>query len=178
VTPLFLRTTSGGSDCETILTQIVTISADTGERPADERNWPVRRVVREEFIPTQAGSAMSLTDTIKEAAGIAPDPAKERALMLSKLRHARQSFEEKGGDLPGASWFSADANGRVAFSPTRPDGQQLVIGGQSITFWEAGDLPGMLDAFEAAVNAGELDPQLTGPTPAGHSLPLERLTVS
>jgi hypothetical protein len=119
---------------------------------------------------------MSLTDTLKEAAGIAPDPAKERALMLSKLSHARQAYTEGRDDLPGAGWIADDESGRVAFSPTRPDGQQLVIGGQSVTFWEAGELPGMLDAFEAALNAGELDPQLTGPTPAGHSLPLERLT--
>lgn len=143
-----------------------------------EGNWPPRRVVRMKFQSTQAGSAMSLTDTIKEAAGIAPDPAKERALMLSKLSHARQSYEEKRDDLPSAGWIAEDENGRIAFSPTRPDGQQIVIGGQSVTFWEAGDVLGMLDAFEAAVRAGELDPQLTGPTPAGHSLPLERLTTS
>jgi hypothetical protein len=119
---------------------------------------------------------MSLTNTLKEAAGIAPDPVKERALMLSKTAHARQAYAEKRDDLPGAGWIAEDENGRVAFSPTRPDGQQLVIGGQSVTFWEAGDVLSMLDAFEAAVHAGELDPQLTGSTPAGHSLPLERLT--
>lgn len=119
---------------------------------------------------------MSITDTLKEASGVAPDPAKERALMLSKLSHARQAYAEKRGNLPGAGWFAEDESGRVAFSPTRPDGQQLVIGGQSVTFWHAGDVPAMLDAFEAAVNAGELDPQLTGSTPAGHSLPLDRLT--
>lgn len=121
---------------------------------------------------------MSLTDTLKEAAGIAPDPAKERALLLSKISHARRAYAEKRSDQPGAGWIAEDENGRIAFSPTRPDGQQLVIGGQSVTFWDASEVAGMLEAFEAAVDAGELDPQLTGPTPAGHSLALERLNQS
>ncbi|MCC2980976.1 hypothetical protein [Sphingomonas sp. IC4-52] len=97
--------------------------------------------------------------------------------MLSKLRHAREAYQEnrEGGDHPGGNWITPGENGKIAFAPTRPDGQQLVIGGQSVTFWEADTLGPMLDAFEAAINAGELDPQLTGPTPAGHSLPLERL---
>jgi len=45
-----------------------------------------------------------------------------------------------------------------------------------VTFWKVEELSAVLDAFEAAINAGELDPQLTGSTPAGHSLPLERLS--
>ncbi|WP_085810829.1 hypothetical protein [Sphingomonas sp. TZW2008] len=118
---------------------------------------------------------MSLTDTIKEATGIAPDPKKERTLMLSKLAHARRAYEEKRHDLPGAGWIAENENGRVAFSPTRPDGQQLVINGQSVTFWNADDVTRMLDAFEIAITAGELDPQLIGLTPAGHSLPLDRI---
>ncbi len=120
---------------------------------------------------------MSLTDDLKEAAGLAPDPSNERALMLSKLSHARQAYAERRDDLPAAGWISEDENGRIAFAPNRPDGQQLVIGGQSVTSWEVEHLPAVLDAFEAAINAGELDPQLTGPTPAGHSLPLERLST-
>ena len=51
----------------------------------------------------------------------------------------------------------------------------MVIGGQSVTIWQVEELPAVLDAFEAAITSGELDPQLTGSTPAGHSLALERL---
>ena len=120
---------------------------------------------------------MSLKDTFMEAAGVSTDPIQARSLMLTKLRNARRAYEKRE-DLEGAPWFAADENGRIAFTPNRPDGQQLVIGGQSVTFWEADELPRMLDAFEAAIEAGELDPQLTGPTPAGHSLPLETLAVS
>lgn len=119
---------------------------------------------------------MSLTDDVKKATGLAPDPSTQRALMLSKLSHARQAYAERRNDLPGAGWIAEDGNGRIAFAPTRPDGQQLVIGGQSVTFWDTEHLPAMLDAFKAAIEAGELDPQLTGSTPAGHSLPFDRLS--
>jgi len=120
---------------------------------------------------------VSLTDAIKEAVGATQDPVPARLAMLGKLRQARETYREdrEASDHPGGHWITADENGRIAFAPTRPDGQPLVIGGQSVTFWEAATLGPMLDAFEAAINAGELDPQLTGPTPAGHSLPLERL---
>ncbi|WP_230781672.1 hypothetical protein [Sphingomonas sp. Leaf37] len=95
--------------------------------------------------------------------------------MLDKLHQARTAFDMNQSTQAGGQWLAADDAGRVAFTPTRPDGQQMVIGGQAVTFWQVGELPAMLDAFEAAINAGELDPQLTGSTPAGHSLPLERL---
>ncbi len=45
-----------------------------------------------------------------------------------------------------------------------------------LTFWQVDDLPGVLDAFEAAINADELGPQLTGSPPAGYSPPLDRLS--
>ncbi|MCU6453924.1 hypothetical protein LPN01_07525 [Sphingomonas sp. A2-49] len=128
---------------------------------------------------------MSLKDLVDGAAGAIGsaasgaatpvEPNAERSALLDKLRAARAAFE---GDRPteaGGQWLAADDTGYVAFTPTRPDGQQMVIGGQAVTFWQAEDLPAMLDAFEAAISAGELDPQLTGSTPAGHSLPLERL---
>lgn len=64
----------------------------------------------------------------------------------------------------------------MAISPTRPDGQQLVINGQSVTFLQADQVPAILKAFENAITRGDRDPQLTGPAPAGHSMPLNQLT--
>lgn len=103
------------------------------------------------------------------------NPASERSAMIDKLRHARTAFDMDQSTQAGGQWLAQDNAGLVAFTPTRPDGQPMVIDGKSVTFWQAEDLPVMLDAFEAAINAGELDPQLIGSTPAGHSLPLERL---
>jgi hypothetical protein len=128
---------------------------------------------------------MSLKDLVDGAAGAVGsvtgvttdpvDPTAERSALLDKLRQARTAFDMNQSTHAGGQWLARDDAGRVAFTPTRPDGQQLVIGGQSVTFWQVEELPAVLDAFEAAINAGELDPQLTGSTPAGHSLPLERL---
>jgi hypothetical protein len=119
---------------------------------------------------------MSLKGVIEEVAAAATtDPAAERRAMLDKLQQARQAYDEQRHDQPGGRWISDDEAGRVAFAPTRPDGQQLVIGGQAVTFWQRSELPAVLDAFAEAIAAGELDPQLTGSTPAGHSLPRERL---
>jgi hypothetical protein len=129
---------------------------------------------------------MSLKDVVDGAASavgsvaaVAADPVDsntERSALLDKLRQARTAFDMNQSTQAGGQWLAADDAGRVAFTPTRPDGQQMVIGGQAVTFWQVGELPAMLDAFEAAINAGELDPQLTGSTPAGHSLPLDRLS--
>ncbi|RZL29386.1 MAG: hypothetical protein EOP64_01230 [Sphingomonas sp.] len=129
---------------------------------------------------------MSLKDLIDGAASAAGsvaavaadpvDPHAERSALLDKLRQARTAFDKNQSTQAGGQWLAADDAGRVAFTPTRPDGQPMVIGGQAVTFWKVEELPAMLDAFEAAINAGELDPQLTGSTPAGHSLPLERLS--
>ncbi|GAA0661278.1 hypothetical protein FHT00_002712 [Sphingomonas insulae] len=128
---------------------------------------------------------MSLKDVVDGAASavgsvaaVAADPINsntERSALLDKLRQARTAFDRNQSTQTGGQWLAADDAGRVAFTPTRPDGQQMVIGGQAVTFWQVGEIPAMLDAFEAAINAGELDPQLTGSTPAGHSLSLERL---
>jgi hypothetical protein len=121
--------------------------------------------------------SMSLKDVILDTVGVAPsDPTWERAAMIDKLRSARQAFDEQHPDQPGGRWITRDGDDRVAFAPTRPDGQQLVIGGQAVSFWHPDELPAVLDAFEAAIVSGELDPQLTGSTPAGHSLPLARIT--
>jgi hypothetical protein len=119
---------------------------------------------------------MSLKDVVGEVLGAtSADPEMARGEMLDKLRGARKSFAEDQDQHSGGQWITRAEDGRVAFAPTRPDGQQLVIGGQSVTFWEAGEISAVLDAFEQAIRAGELDPQLIGSTPAGHSLPLERL---
>ena len=118
---------------------------------------------------------MSLRDVVEQAIGpVGTDPDAARGAMIDKICRARDDFH-RHPDQPGG-WLTTAEAGRVAFAPTRPDGQQLVIGGQSVTFWQVGEIGGVLDAFEAAVAAGELDPQLTGETPAGHSLPLERLS--
>ena len=118
---------------------------------------------------------MSLKDVVEDAIGAAlPDPQAERDAMLDKVRRERRDFDEHP-NRPGG-WITTAEAGRVAFAPTRPDGQQMVIGGQSVTFWQQDEIAGVLDAFEAAIARGELDPQLTGSTPAGHSLPLERLS--
>jgi hypothetical protein len=128
---------------------------------------------------------MSLKDLVDGAAGAVGsvagvttdpvDPTAERSALLDKLRQARTAFDMNQSTQAGGQWLAAGDAGRVAFTPTRPDGQPMVIGGQSVTFWQVEELPAVLDAFEAAIHAGELDPQLTGSTPAGHSLPLERL---
>jgi hypothetical protein len=103
------------------------------------------------------------------------NPDAEQSAMLDKLRQARTAFDMNQSTQANGQWLARDDAGRVAFTPTRPDGQPMVIGGQSVTFWQVEELPAVLDAFEAAIKSGELDPQLTGSTPAGHSLPLERL---
>ena len=118
---------------------------------------------------------MSLRDVVEQAIGtVSPDPEAERAAMIDKIRRAREDFRRDPDQAGG--WITKAEAGRVAFAPTRPDGQQLVIGGQSVNFFQLDEIGGVLDAFEAAVAAGELDPQLTGETPAGHSLPLEWLS--
>lgn len=119
--------------------------------------------------------AASAVGSVAAVAADPVDPIAERSALLDTLRHARTAFDMNQSTQAGGQWLAADDAGRVAFTPTRPDGQPMVIGGQSVTFWQVEDLPAVLDAFEAAVNAGELDPQLIGSTPAGHSLPLERL---
>ena len=128
---------------------------------------------------------MSLKDIVEGAAGavgsvaaVAADPVDanaQRSAMVDKLRQARNAFEMNQSTQAGGQWLAADGAGRVAFTPTRPDGQPMVIGGKSVTFWQVDELPAVLDAFEEAITGGELDPQLIGSTPAGHSLPLERL---
>lgn len=119
---------------------------------------------------------MSLKDVVEGVVGTTTtSPEAARSAMLKKLQLARQAFEEQRPDQPGGRWITVDEAGRASFAPTRPDGQQLVIGGQSVTFWERSEVPAVLDALEAAITAGELDPQLIGTTPAGHSLPLERI---
>lgn len=125
---------------------------------------------------------MSLKDIVEGAAGAltsavaeSTDPDMERSAMLDKLRQARTAFDMDQSGQAGGQWLARSDADRVAFTPTRPDGQPMVIGGQSVTFWRAEELPAVLDAFEAAIKSGELDPQLVGSTPAGHSLPLERI---
>lgn len=120
-------------------------------------------------------SLKSVVDTMVGATTI--DPESARSALLEKLRQARTAFDMKQSAQAGGHWLALDDNGRVAFSPTRPDGQPLVINGQSVTFWQREQVPALLHAFEAAVTRGDLDPQLTGPTPAGHSLPLDQLAT-
>jgi len=129
-------------------------------------------------------SLKDLVDGVASAAGSVGavaanpvDPVAERAALLDKLRRARTAFDMNQSPEANGQWLTADDAGRVAFTPTRPDGQPMVIGGQAVTFWQVEELPAVLDAFEAAINSGELDPQLIGSTPAGHSLPLERLAA-
>ncbi len=120
-------------------------------------------------------SAASAAGSVAAVAANSGDTASQRSALLDKLCQARAAFDMNESTQAGGQWLVADDAGRVAFTPTRPDGQPMVIGGQAVTFWKVEELPAVLDALEAAINAGELDPQLTGSTPAGHSLPLERL---
>lgn len=118
-------------------------------------------------------------NAVGSVAGVVADPVDsfaERSAMLDKLRQARTGYDMDQSTQAGGQWLVRDNAGRVAFTPTRPDGQPIVIGGQSVTIWQVEELPAVLDAFKAAIEAGEFDPQLAGSTPAGHSLPLERLT--
>jgi hypothetical protein len=125
------------------------------------------------------GCAMSLGDVVGNVLGtVTPDPETARRPMLDKIAAVRREFADGGAEGVRSGWVSADPQGRVAFGPTRPDGQQMVIGGQSVTFWSTDEFPAVLEAFERAVAAGELDGQLLGGTPAGSSLPLDRLTPS
>ena len=120
---------------------------------------------------------MSLKDVVNTMVGaVTIDPEAARSAMLDKLRQARTAFDMKQSSQAGGQWLAEDDNGRVAFSPTRPDGQPLVINGQSVTFWQRDQVPAFLQAFEDAITRGDLDPQLTGPTPAGHSLALDQIT--
>ncbi len=119
--------------------------------------------------------AASAVGSVAATAANPADSTSEQSAMIDKLRHDRTAFDTDQSTQAGGQWLAQDEAGLVAFTPTRPNGQPMVIDGNSVTFWQAEDLPVMLDAFEAAINAGALDPQLIGSTPAGHSLPLERL---
>lgn len=122
---------------------------------------------------------VSLKDII---AKLAPDNAKlfhddpdaARRPMLERLAKNREAFNDPSKRVRGR-WFEIGNNSMVAFTPTRPDGQPIVIDGQSVTFWSASDFPSILDAFEAAIRNGEIDDQLDGATPAGASLPTRDL---
>jgi hypothetical protein len=119
--------------------------------------------------------AASAVGSVASVATETVNPDAERSAMLDRLRQARSAFDMDQSTQAGGQWLARDDAGRVAFTPTRPDGQPMVIGGQSVTIWQVEELPAVLDAFEAAITSGELDPQLTGSTPAGHSLPLGHL---
>ena len=103
------------------------------------------------------------------------DPDANRRPVLERLAKNREAFNDPSKKVRGR-WFEIGNNQVVAFTPTRPDGQPIVIDGQSVTFWKADEFPGILDAFEAAIKAGEIDDQLEGSTPAGASLPTRQLT--
>ena len=118
---------------------------------------------------------MSLKDVVEKAVGIeAADPEQARRDMLHRLDRTRQAFMDQQESALGSGWITRAEAGRVAFTPTRPDGQPLVIGGQSVNFWEESDVPAVLDAFARAISSGELDPQLVGSTPAGQAFPTMR----
>lgn len=119
---------------------------------------------------------MSLKDVITSVTGEPADPEAARRPVLDEIARNREAFAHRRGDAPADAWFSTGEPGMIGFAPRRPDGQPIVVGGQSITFWDEGEFPRVLDAFEAALRDGELDGELTGATPAGSSLPLERLT--
>jgi len=102
------------------------------------------------------------------------DPDALRQAMLDRLVKNRDAFNDPSKRVRGR-WYEIGHSQVVAFSPTRPDGQPIVIDGQSVTFWKADEFPGILDAFEAAIVAGEIDDQLEGSTPAGASLPAREL---
>lgn len=102
------------------------------------------------------------------------DPEAARRPMLDRLAKNRAAFNDPSQKVRG-KWFTIGNNQMVSFTPTRPDGQPIVIDGQSVTFWKADEFPLILDAFEAAIIAGELDSQLEGNTPAGASLPAREL---
>ncbi|SFP57437.1 hypothetical protein [Sphingomonas rubra] len=103
------------------------------------------------------------------------DPDADRRPVLERIAKNREAFADPSKKVRGGKWFEIGNNAMVAFTPTRVDGQPIVIDGQSVTFWPAADFPSILDAFEAAVRAGEIDNQLEGSTPAGASLPAREL---
>ena len=119
---------------------------------------------------------MSLNDVIKGFAGEPVHRETARGPVATELERTRRSFAERKDQTPPDAWFSMGEPGMIGFQPRRPDGQPIVVNGQAITFWSEGEFPAMLDAFEAALNDGELDAELAGNTPAGGSLALERLT--
>jgi hypothetical protein len=105
------------------------------------------------------------------------DPDAARRPMLERLAKNREAFLDPSKRVRGR-WFEIGNNSMVAFSPQRPDGQPIVIDGQSVTFWKADEFPGVLDSFEAAIAAGEIDAQLESNTPAGASLPARELKAA
>ena len=116
---------------------------------------------------------MNFKDVVETVTGYR-DPQIARQAMLEKVQHTREAFQNPENAHADDSWIKRDA-GHVAFGPTRPDGQQLVIGGQATSFWNEREFLAVLDAFEDAIRSGEMDNQLLGETPAGASLPRERL---
>ncbi|SFP96702.1 hypothetical protein [Sphingomonas rubra] len=103
------------------------------------------------------------------------DPDAERRPVLERIAKNREAFADPSTKVRGGKWFEIGNNSVVAFTPTRADGQPIVIDGKSVTFWSSTEFPAILDAFEAAVRAGEIDDQLAGSTPAGASLPTREL---
>ena len=99
------------------------------------------------------------------------DPDANRRPVLERIAKNREAFADASKKVRGGKWFEIGNNRMVAFTPTRPDGQPIVIDGRSVSFWSSEEFPSILDAFEAAVRAGEIDDQLEGSTPAGASLP-------
>lgn len=119
---------------------------------------------------------MSLKDVLDSAnRELHPNPELAHRAMLDELDRTRDAFAARERQGAGHGWFTVDTAGRVAFTPTRPDGQPIIIGGQANSFWTLGEFPAVLDAFEQAIRAGELDDQLVTETPAGKSLPLDHL---
>ena len=102
------------------------------------------------------------------------DPDASRRPVLDKIAKTREAFADPSKRAQ-KKWFTIGNNNIVAFEPKRADGQPIVIDGKSVTFWKADEFPAILDSFEAAVRAGEIDDQLEGGTPAGASLPEKTL---
>ena len=104
---------------------------------------------------------MALTDIIAKLSpnndkSFHHDPDACRRPVLERIARNRMAFADASKKVRGGKWFDIGNNKMVALTPTRQEGQPIVIDGQSVTFRSSEEISSNLDAFEAAVRAGPI----------------------
>ncbi|RYF03800.1 MAG: hypothetical protein EOO77_30505 [Oxalobacteraceae bacterium] len=69
------------------------------------------------------------------------DPDALRLPVLERIAKNRDAFADPAKKVRGGKWFTVGNNSMVAFTPTRPDGQPIVIDGKSADDQKVTDCP-------------------------------------